>query len=51
MSTSGALIGLAVPGIRIENVRATHKTLPQFTTLWQGMASNDQDAAVRQATS
>jgi 3-phosphoshikimate 1-carboxyvinyltransferase len=51
MSTSGALIGLAVPGIRIENVRATHKTLPQFTTLWQAMASNDQDAAVRQATS
>jgi 3-phosphoshikimate 1-carboxyvinyltransferase len=51
MSTSGALIGLAVSGIRIENVRATHKTLPQFTTLWQAMASNDQDAAVRQATS
>lgn len=37
MSTSGALIGLAVPGIRIENIEATHKTLPQFTSLWQSM--------------
>lgn len=37
MSTSGALIGLAVPGVQIENVEATHKTLPQFTALWHDM--------------
>ena len=51
MSTSGALIGLAVPDISIENVQATHKTLPQFTALWQAMVSNDQAATVRPTTS
>ena len=37
MSTSGALMGLAVGDVRIEGVEATHKTLPQFTTLWRDM--------------
>jgi 3-phosphoshikimate 1-carboxyvinyltransferase len=41
MSTSGALIGLAVPGVQIENVEATHKTLPQFTQLWRTMLDGD----------
>ncbi|GAB3804499.1 3-phosphoshikimate 1-carboxyvinyltransferase [Humibacter antri] len=50
MSTSGALIGLAVPGIRIENIEATHKTLPQFTELWQGMVGRAIVSDARPAT-
>lgn len=35
MATSGALIGLVVDDIHIENVSTTAKTLPEFTALWQ----------------
>lgn len=34
MATAGAIIGLAVAGVEIENVATTAKTLPQFTQLW-----------------
>lgn len=37
MATTGALIGLRVPGVEVEDVASTSKTLPQFTELWQGM--------------
>jgi len=37
MATSGALIGLAVPGVLVEDVATTAKTLPDFTGLWEGM--------------
>lgn len=37
MATAGAIIGLAVPGVEIENIGTTAKTLPQFTQLWQAM--------------
>lgn len=37
MATAGALIGLAVEGVRIENVATTGKTLPDFPDLWTGM--------------
>jgi 3-phosphoshikimate 1-carboxyvinyltransferase len=37
LAQAGAIIGLRVPGILIENVETTAKTLPGFTTLWQGM--------------
>ena len=43
MSTSGALIGLVVPGVQIENVEATHKTLPQFTSLWHDMVAASEE--------
>ena len=39
MATSGALLGLVVPGIEIENVETTRKTLPQFVELWQTLAT------------
>jgi len=35
MSTAGALIGLAVDGVEVENIQATAKTLPQFPALWR----------------
>ncbi len=40
MATAGAIIGLAVPGVQIENVATTAKTLPDFPDLWTGMLGN-----------
>ena len=37
MATAGAILGLAVPGVEIENVATTAKTLPDFPDLWAGM--------------
>ena len=37
MATAGAVIGLAVPGVEIENVATTAKTLPDFPQMWTGM--------------
>jgi len=37
MATTGALLGLAVPGIDIDDLGVTAKTLPQFEQLWTGM--------------
>jgi len=37
MATAGAIIGLAVPGVEIENIGTTAKTLPQFPELWHGL--------------
>jgi 3-phosphoshikimate 1-carboxyvinyltransferase len=34
MATAGAVIGLAVPGVGIENVATTAKTLPDFPRMW-----------------
>ncbi|SPF01991.1 3-phosphoshikimate 1-carboxyvinyltransferase [Streptomyces sp. MA5143a] len=40
MATAGAIIGLAVKDVRIENVATTAKTLPDFPELWAGMLGN-----------
>ncbi|MFE9248128.1 3-phosphoshikimate 1-carboxyvinyltransferase [Streptomyces sp. NPDC007088] len=40
MATAGAILGLAVPGVEIENVGTTAKTLPDFPDLWTGMLGN-----------
>ncbi|MBW5421505.1 3-phosphoshikimate 1-carboxyvinyltransferase [Streptomyces sp. BG9H] len=40
MATAGAVIGLAVDGVQIENVATTAKTLPDFPELWTGMLGN-----------
>ena len=37
MATAGALVGLAVPGIEVDDVDSTAKTLPGFVGLWAGM--------------
>ena len=39
LATAGAVIGLVVPGIEIENVATTRKTLPDFPGLWQSLIS------------
>jgi 3-phosphoshikimate 1-carboxyvinyltransferase len=37
LATAAAVIGLRVPGIEVENVGTTAKTLPGFTDLWARM--------------
>lgn len=37
MATTGALIGLVIPGIELDDIGCTAKTLPTFATLWQQM--------------
>ncbi|WP_068270460.1 3-phosphoshikimate 1-carboxyvinyltransferase [Aldersonia kunmingensis] len=37
MATAGAILGLRVPGIEVENVETTAKTLPGFVGLWDDM--------------
>jgi 3-phosphoshikimate 1-carboxyvinyltransferase len=37
MATAGAIIGLRVPGITIEDVSVVSKTMPEFVTLWSDL--------------
>jgi len=37
MATAGAIIGLAVDGVLIDDIGTTSKTLPQFPALWKRM--------------
>ena len=39
LATAGAVIGLLIPEIEIENVETTRKTLPDFPGLWQSLIS------------
>lgn len=39
MATAGAIIGLAVEGVEIEDIGTTAKTLPQFSDLWRQLLS------------
>ncbi|MET9796679.1 3-phosphoshikimate 1-carboxyvinyltransferase [Nocardiopsis alba] len=39
MATSGAVIGLAVPGVEVENIATTRKTMPDFPGLWAEVLS------------
>jgi 3-phosphoshikimate 1-carboxyvinyltransferase len=37
MATAGAIIGLRVPGVEIEDISVTSKTIPEFVQLWEQM--------------
>lgn len=37
MATAGAIIGLVVDGVEVENIATTAKTMPEFTRMWQRM--------------
>ncbi len=39
MATAGAIIGLAVPGVEVENIGTTAKTMPDFPAMWAAMVS------------
>ncbi len=38
MATAGAIIGLAVPGVKVVDIATTAKTMPDFPTLWTTLA-------------
>jgi 3-phosphoshikimate 1-carboxyvinyltransferase len=37
MATAGAILGLAVEGVQVEDIATTAKTMPDFPRLWAGM--------------
>lgn len=37
LATAGAVLGLAVPDVQVENIATTGKTLPEFPELWRGL--------------
>jgi len=41
MATAGAVLGLRVPGVVVEDVETTAKTLPDFVGLWRTMLDGD----------
>jgi 3-phosphoshikimate 1-carboxyvinyltransferase len=49
MATAGAILGLAVPGVEVEDVGTTAKTMPDFPQLWEAMLAQgtaaDEDTA------
>jgi 3-phosphoshikimate 1-carboxyvinyltransferase len=44
MATAGAIVGLAVEGVLVDDIATTAKTLPQFPELWASLF-DDSDAA------
>ncbi len=39
LATAGAAIGLVVPGVEVENIATTRKTLPDFPGLWSSLTA------------
>jgi len=37
MATAGAILGLAVPGIEVQDIATTAKTMPEFPQMWADM--------------
>lgn len=45
MATAGAIVGLGVEGVLVENVATTAKTLPEFVSLWESLVTPSTGAA------
>ena len=43
MATAGAIIGLRVPGVEVEDIATTAKTLPAFPQMWADMHAEDEE--------
>ena len=41
MATAGAIVGLRVPGVEVEDIGTTAKTLPDFPQMWANMLAGD----------
>jgi 3-phosphoshikimate 1-carboxyvinyltransferase len=41
MATAGAILGLVVPGIAVDDIGSTSKTLPDFPASWAAMLAGD----------
>ncbi|MFA7323955.1 MAG: 3-phosphoshikimate 1-carboxyvinyltransferase [Candidatus Nanopelagicales bacterium] len=39
MATAGAVIGLRIPGVQVEDIDTTSKTLPHFASRWEALVS------------
>ena len=37
MAHAGVILGLAVPGVQVENVATTAKTFPDFADVWASL--------------
>lgn len=37
LATAGAVLGLAIEGIEVENIGTTAKTLPEFASMWSDL--------------
>ncbi len=44
MAMAGAIVGLRVPGVQVDDIGATTKTLPEFPQLWARMLEPGDDA-------
>ena len=42
MAQAGALLGLVVPEVTIDDIGCTDKTMPEFADLWQTMIAGSQ---------
>jgi 3-phosphoshikimate 1-carboxyvinyltransferase len=40
MATAGAIVGLRVAGVKVDDIETTAKTLPQFPQLWADMLAS-----------
>lgn len=40
MAMAGAIVGLRVPGVQVDDIAATTKTLPEFPQLWREMVGD-----------
>ncbi|MFA7265693.1 MAG: 3-phosphoshikimate 1-carboxyvinyltransferase [Candidatus Nanopelagicales bacterium] len=40
MATFGAIVGLRVPGTRVENIATTAKTMPEFASMWAALLNH-----------
>jgi 3-phosphoshikimate 1-carboxyvinyltransferase len=49
MATAGAIIGLVVPGIAIDDIATTSKTLPDFPGMWRRMLAAESTMEVSRA--
>ncbi|MFI7675321.1 3-phosphoshikimate 1-carboxyvinyltransferase [Actinophytocola sp. NPDC049390] len=41
MATAGAIVGLAVPGVEVDDIATTSKTLPDFPAMWAAMLEEE----------
>jgi len=41
MATAGAIVGLRVPGVEVEDIGTTAKTLPEFPQMWAEMLEGE----------
>jgi 3-phosphoshikimate 1-carboxyvinyltransferase len=41
MATAGAIVGLVVPGIEVDDIASTGKTIPDFPGMWAAMIAGE----------